>query len=299
MMDDQVVGVAFQGTPGLENTGFFIPPPVIQHFLRDVQDTEYHGFPQAGIRLSPLINPAYRKYLKLEGSNQGARIDTLTSDSAKEFLREDDVLLEANGYPVAADATILYEGNQVHGGIAFSQSQHGSKVPIKIWRDGGEVALELPVFVNYKDKLEGNQHVPPKYFVHAGLVFTPLSRDFLGTFGQNWSAVAGIGLLYELFYRKNTEPDKARTEPVMLSTVLAHPVNANMEIRGRVLVDSVNGKRIDSMNDLIEAFESHEGSHHLIEFGERLGFECLDRDAATKANSQILQTYGIQLDRQL
>ena len=101
MMDDQVVGVAFQGTPGLENTGFFIPQPVIQHFLKDVQDTHYHGFPQAGIRLSPLINPAYRKYLKLESPDLGARIDTLTSDSAKEFLKEDDVLLEANGYPVS------------------------------------------------------------------------------------------------------------------------------------------------------------------------------------------------------
>ena len=299
MMDDQVVGVAFQGTPGLENTGFFIPPPVIQHFLKDVQDTVYNGFPQAGIRLSPLINPAHRKYLELETSNLGARIDTLMSDSAKEFLREDDVLLEANGYRVAADATILYEGNQVHGGIAFSQAQHDSKVPIKIWRDGAELELELPVSVNHKDKLEGNQYAPPKYFVYAGLVFTPLSRDYLSTYGQNWSAVAGIGLLYELFYRKNTEPGKARSEPVMLSTVLAHPVNANMEIRGRVLVDSVNGKRIDSMNDLIEAFESHEDSHHLIEFGERLGFECLDRDAANSANNQILKTYGIQRDRQL
>ena len=299
MMDDQVVGVAFQGTPGLENTGFFIPPPVIQHFLKDVQDTHYHGFPQAGIRLSPLINPAYRKYLKLEAPDLGARIDTLMSDSAKEFLREDDVLLEANGYPVSADTTILYEGNQVHGGIAFSQAQHSSKVPVKIWRDGGELELELPVFVNYKDRLEGNQYVPPKYFAYAGLIFTPLSRDYLSSFGQKWSSVAGIGLLYELFYRKNTEPERSRTEPVMLSTVLAHPVNANMEIRGRVLVDSVNGKRIDSMNDLIKAFESHEGSHHLIEFGERLGFECLDRDAANSANNQILQTYGIQLDRQL
>ena len=30
IQDDRVVGVAFQGIAGLENTGFFIPPPVIQ-----------------------------------------------------------------------------------------------------------------------------------------------------------------------------------------------------------------------------------------------------------------------------
>jgi S1-C subfamily serine protease len=299
LQDDRVVGVAFQGTPGLENTGFFIPPPVIQHFLKDVEDGEYNGFPQAGIRLSPLINQAYRNYLKLTESDAGARIDNLISDSAKENLKEDDVLLEANGYEVAADATIIYEGNQVHGGIAFSQAQHGAKVPIKVLRDGKVIDLVLPVFVNQDDRLEGNQYTEPSYYVYAGLVFTPLSRDFLGTFGQNWSAVAGIGLLYELFYKKNTEPDEARTEPVMLSTVLSHSVNANMEIRGRVLVDSINGKRIDSLQDVVDALESNKGSHHLIEFGERLGFECLDREAADQANAEILETYGIQQDRKL
>jgi S1-C subfamily serine protease len=301
LQDGQVVGVAFQGTPGLENTGFFIPPPIVQHFLKDIEDGVYDGFPQAGIRLSPLINPAYRKYLNMgdDSASTGARVDTLVSDSAKEFLREDDVLLEINGYAVAADATILYEGNQVHGAIAFSQAQHGQSVPVKIWRQGQAMEIALPVHVNQKDRLEGNQYEPPKYFVYAGLVFTPLSRDYLTTFGQNWSAVAGIGLLYELFYKKNAEPEKARKEPIMLSTVLSHPVNANMEIRGRVLVDAINGHRIDSLEDVIQALEEHDGSHHLIEFGERLGFECLDRQDADSANAAIMETYGIQKDRWL
>jgi S1-C subfamily serine protease len=299
LQDDQVVGVAFQGTPGLENTGFFIPPPIIQHFLKDVEDGVYNGFPQAGIGLSPLINPAYRQFLKLESPSDGARVDTLRSESAKAFLKEDDVLLEINGYQVAADATILYEGNQVHGAIAFSQAQHGQEVPVKIWREGQLLEIALPVEVNAQDRLEGNQYEPPKYFVYAGLVFTPLSRDYLTTFGQNWSAVAGIGLLYELFYKRNAEPEEVRSEPIMLSTVLSHPVNANMDIKGRVLVESINGIRIDSLEDVVRALEDHEGSHHVIEFGERLGFDCLDRNEAEKANDAILQTYGIQKDRVL
>src|SRR2546423_5596253 len=65
IQDDRVVGVAFQGQPGLENTGFFIPPPVIDHFLKDVSNGRYEGFPQAGIRVVPLQNAAYRSYLKL------------------------------------------------------------------------------------------------------------------------------------------------------------------------------------------------------------------------------------------
>src|SRR5439155_22856360 len=65
VQDDQVVGVAFQGIPRLENPGFFIPPPVIQHFLKDIEDGRYGGFPMAGVRGVPLQNPAYRRYLKI------------------------------------------------------------------------------------------------------------------------------------------------------------------------------------------------------------------------------------------
>ena len=52
--DNKVVGVAFMGIPGLENTGFFIPPSVINHFLKDIEDGEYNGFPKAGVRIVSL-----------------------------------------------------------------------------------------------------------------------------------------------------------------------------------------------------------------------------------------------------
>ena len=55
--DDKVAGVAFMGIPGLENTGFFIPPSVINHFLEDISDGRNDGFPKAGIRIVSLQNP--------------------------------------------------------------------------------------------------------------------------------------------------------------------------------------------------------------------------------------------------
>ena len=47
VQDDRVVGVAFQGIQSLEGAGFFIPPPVIQRFLKDVEDNRYDGVPLA------------------------------------------------------------------------------------------------------------------------------------------------------------------------------------------------------------------------------------------------------------
>jgi len=301
LQDDKVVGVAFQGIPGLENAGFFIPPEVIRHFLQDVDDGRYDGFPMAGIRLVPLQNPAYRAHLGLGNEPLGARIDGILSGTpAESRLKPDDVLMEAGGLPVGSDGTVLYEGNRVPVSIAFQGPQSGENVALKILRDRRPMDVELPVSTYEADRLAGNQYdMPPRYYVHGGLVFTPLSADFLRTLGREQTDAASAALIYELYYRRSEDPGKVRPEPIVLATTLAHPVNANLGVRGRALVDTINGIRIERLEDVVKALEQPSGDQHLIEFSGRGGFECLDRAAAAEANPQILETHGIPTDRRL
>ena len=302
VQDDKVVGVSFQGAPGLENAGFFIPPEVINHFLKDIEDGTYHGFPLAGVRMVPLQNPAYRKFLGLEADNGlGSRIDAIAAiPTTQEVLKPDDVLLEVGEFPVASDGTILYRQNRVATALAFQRAQHGEKIALKILRDRKEMAVDLPVFVFTADKAAGNQHErPPKYFVHGGLVFTPLSQDYLRSFGRDWGDSASGELVYELFYARHEKPESVRPEPVVLSGLLTHPVNANFNVRGRALVDKINGVRIEKIEDVIRAIESKGEGQHVIEFVGKQGFECLDREEAAASNAMILKTYGITNDRRL
>jgi hypothetical protein len=301
IQDDRVVGVAFQGSPGLENTGFFISPPVIEHFLKDIADARYDGFPQAGIRLVDLQNPAYRRMLKLPENNLGARVDSLLNiPSTEKVLKQDDVLLQIGRYPVSSDGTILYEGNRVFAAQAFHLAQHGENVQLKIWRDGQQIEVSLPIYVYEGDRNTGNQHETlPRYFVYGGLVFTPLSLDYLRTLGRNWADPSNAELNYELYYRRHESPATARPEPIVLAAVLADPVNANLSTRSRVLVDKVNGIRIEKLEDVVRAFETTTNAHHIVEFLPNHTFDCLDRADTEKANSKILQTYGIAKDRRL
>jgi S1-C subfamily serine protease len=302
VQDDKVVGVSFQGAPGLENAGFFIPPEVIRHFLKDIEDGTYDGFPLAGVRLVPLQNPAYRKHLGIGvDSGVGARIDAIAAiPTTQEKLKPDDVLLQANGFAVASDGTILYRDNRVAAAFAFQQAQHGETLKLRILREGREMDVDLPVFVYTADRAAGNQHDrPPRYFVHGGLVFTALSQDYLRSFGRDWGDSASGELVYELFYHRHEKPETVRPEPVVLAGVLAHPVNANLNVRGRALVDKVNGVRIEKLDDLIRALEGHRDAQHLIEFVGRQGAECLDREDAGQANAMILKTYGVTEDRRL
>jgi S1-C subfamily serine protease len=301
IQDDKVIGVAFQGMPGLENAGFFIPPPVIQHFLDDIQDGKYHGFPSAGIRTAPLQNTAYRRKLKLPDDDKGVRVDSIVPGTpAEKVLRPDDVVLQVGKYPVGSDGSIVYEGNRMALAMAVQEAQHGQSMPLKIWRDGKEQTIAVPVEVSATDKVLGNQYdLPPRYFVYAGLVFTPLSLDYLKTFGRGWSDTAGAELTYELFYRRHESPKTLRLEPIVLSTVLADGINANFRVRGRALVDKINGIRIERLEDVIRAFESPSDGQHVVEFLPKNTFECLERAEADKAHPNILKTYGIQRDRRL
>lgn len=301
IQDDKVIGVAFQGMPGLENAGFFIPPPVIQHFLDDIQDGKYDGFPSAGIRTAPLQNAAYRRKLKLPDDDRGVRVDSIVPGTpAEKVLRPDDVVLQVGKYPVGSDGSIVYEGNRMALAMAVQEVQHGQSLPLKVWRDGKEQTVAVPVEVSATDKVLGNQYdLPPRYFVYAGLVFTPLSLDYLKTFGRGWSDTAGAELTYELFYRRHESPKTLRLEPIVLSTVLADGINANFRVRGRALVDKINGIRIERLEDVIRAFESPSNGQHVVEFLPKNTFECLERAEADKAHPNILKTYGIQRDRRL
>lgn len=299
--DDLVVGVAFQGIAGLENAGFFIPPPIIQHFLKDIEDKKYDGFPLGGVRIVPLQNPAYREFLKMPNNDLGARLDSLLNiESTEEVLKPEDVLLKVADIPVASDGTILYKGNRVSAGLMFQLAQHGEKVPVLVWREGHEQQVSLPVFVYEGDRATGSQHDKlPKYYVYGGLVFTPLSLDYLKTLPGSPSDAPNSELVYELYYRRYEMPDKVRPEPVVLASVLADEVNANVGARGRGLVDTINGLRIEGMEDVVRAFESSTNAFDRITFLPLNNLENLERAEVAKAQPRILKAYGIPNDRRL
>lgn len=301
LQDDRVVGVAFMGMPGLENTGFFIPPPVIDHFLKDIEDGRYDGFPLAGIRIVPLQNPGYRRYLGLNDDSVGARIDSLLPiPTTEEVLRRDDVLLRVGEYEVGSDGTVLFEGNRVFGSVAFHTAQHGDTLSLRIWRNGEAQEVSMPMRVYEGDRLLGNQYdVLPRYYVHAGLVFTPLSQDYMKTFGRDWRDLANTELVYELYYRRFESPESARPEPVVLASTLAHPANANVRFANRALVDRINGVRIERLEDVVRAIEEATGSHHVLELMPNQAIETLDRAEAAAAHAEILKTYGVPVDRRL
>ena len=294
IQEDAVVGVSFQGKPGLENAGFFIPTVVIRHFLDDIEDGVYNGFPDAGIGLDALTSPAFRKALGLPLDNVGARIDFLLQPfpETQKLLQENDVLLEVSGHKVGSDGTVLYGGNRVHAAVLFDEIQEGESIPLKLWRAGKEVDVELPLYVNREDRISGNQYGPPPYMIVGGLVFTELSMNYLGSLGRDWRGKISPKALYELLYRNRQGEQSAREKPVVLSKILKHSSNVDFSVGSRSILTELNGREIRNMQDLQAVIEQSDDEFFRFRFlsGRE---EALNRVAASAADQELLRKYNI------
>ena len=297
VQDGRVVGVAFQTTSDLENVGFFIPTEVVDHFLDDVADGRYDGYPDLGVRVMNLENSAARKQARLAPGQTGVRVDFIyPGSSAEGFLSEGDVLLEVEGRPISNDGSVDAEGLRFRFEMLIDRRQVGEGLRVAILRDGERLELQIPMrryapFDLYRrvyDEL-------PRYYVYAGLVFVPLTSELFAALGGNVPS----HMVYEAYLRPVAESTDLRRESVVLLRRLDHEANSDMAWYVNLIVDQVNGQRIDSLEGLIDAIESNRGPYQVLEFGYYGRMGVLERAVAEAAHEEVLEIYGIPVDRRL
>jgi len=297
--DGRVVGVAFQGFPGFDNMGFFIPVPVVRHFLRDLEDGRYDGFPDSGLRTTRLLSPAYRRERGLPPGSGGVVVDDVAPGATVEgVVRPGDVILALDGVPVETDGTIRDGGAHVTFEHLVDMKQIGEPLHVKVWRDGRE--QDLVTTSRHIARLETSRNrygVAPRYLVYAGLVFMPLDRELLKTYGRGWPGAADRGLVWHHLYREYEQPETADREVVVLIRILRHAVNSQVTLNPPLVVEKVNGVTLNGLADLVPALSGNTGRFHIFEFEGLAGMEVLDRAQADAAHPEILRQYGIPRER--
>ena len=295
----RVVGVAFQNNPSLENVGFFIPTEVIERFLRDVEDGRYDGYPDLGFDTSNMENPAARAHDGMTGTETGVHVDRVYRGSSSDGLvHPGDIILAANDSPVANDGSVADGDNRIPFGLLIDRMFVGEIAVLRVLRAGRRIRVEVPLLRHPLVETRRNAYdTQPRYYIYGGLVFIPLNRETLKISGSDWRRIAPRTFLDDYYYRIYVDPDLQLQERVLLMRRLDDPVNAEMAWFLEQVVERVNGRRIDSLRALVDAFEEHEGAHHMIEFAHGRRFSVLDRERAAAANPSILQRYGIQRDR--
>lgn len=301
IQNGKVVGVAFQGVSKLENTGFFIPTLVTDHFLSDLTDGQYHGFPYLGLLAANLENPAARAHAGMTKDETGIRVEnTFRGSSLEGHLQQNDIITAIDGYDVANDGTINWKGHRLNCKFLSELKQVNQKLLFTVIRNNERI--EFAVVLNDYDPHPAKAHLydkKPSYYIYAGLVFTPLNMEILESYSSKWMIKAPQELIYETYYRPLIEHDFMDTRHVVQIRRLDHAVNAEETKFIFHIVESVNGKRIHTLKDLVPAFKDNEADQHVIQFKYGNRTTVLDRQQCDAAHDDILKQYAIPKDRRL
>jgi S1-C subfamily serine protease len=296
IQDGKLVGVSFQMDSEAQNIGYAVPAPVIERFLTDIKDGHYDGVPDLGVHYESAENAAKRAYLGMPPGVTGVRVSTVGyGSSAWGILETGDVLTAVDGTRIYDDGTVPFRKNErVLMNHLIDRHQVGESVELEILRGGKAVTLAVPL-KPFKGLVEGPTYgVRPSYYVHDGLVFTPLSWNYLASWNYN-EVPTDLKSYLELGL-----PTAGRRQLVLLSQVLADSVNAGYHEYRDLVVGSINGRPIGDMKDVIEAFNSPLGRYHVIELDQQTEFGTLivlDAQRAESANADIIKRYNIPADR--
>src|SRR6266404_6905473 len=146
MQNAKVVGVAFQGYSGdvAQGVAYMVPTPVINRFLKDVEDGHYDRYVDLGITYSKLQNPAQRHFLGLKDDDRGVLVGTvIDAGPCGKLLQKGDVLLSIDGHPIASDAFVEYEGERVQMPEVVERKFKGDKVKLDLLRNQQLTSVEI------------------------------------------------------------------------------------------------------------------------------------------------------------
>jgi S1-C subfamily serine protease len=297
LQNGKVVGVAFQGYSGAvaQNVGYMIPTPVVKRFLKDIEDGVYDHYMDLMVATFNLQNPAMRHALGLADDDRGVMVSTVsTGGCANGILKVGDVLLAIDGHSIGSDSFVELEGERVEMPEVVERKFKGDEVKFHILRDGRESDVTVKLAPPTVLPIQANSYdVKPRYVLFGGLLFQPLSRDFM----EAWK-VEDLRARYFFDNFANDELFKERPEIVILSTVLPDPINTYLSDFRFGIVDEINGVKIRGLRDVADAFAKTTDYHvvRLLGEGRPIVLEAKGIDAA---RNRIHERYGVGEDENL
>ena len=297
MQNGKVVGVAFQGYSGdiAQNVGYMIPTPVIQRFLKDVQDGHYDHYVDLALTYRNLFNPASRRALSLEDETTGVQVCSVYSGGAADgIMKPGDVILKIDGHTVSSDGTIPLENEAVPLDEVVERKFKGDKVELEILRDGKPMTVTVQLKEPWPFKLQSNLYDEnPRFVVAGGLVFQPVDQNFMDAHDPSDQR---LNYIFDYFIADQLHTN--RPEIVVLSNILPDPANAYAEEFRYSVVDEVNSQRIKRIEDIATAFDE-QTDYYVIKFAGGGRPLVLERKAIEEARQRIRERYNVAAERNL
>lgn len=283
-----------------EMLGRAVPVEILRGFIeRAKAPGPYIGFPALGVMWQTNSDPAVAGLLGQEGEPRGILIRQVPwGTSACGVLKPRDLLLELDGQTLDAEG---YYHHPRFGRLRFGQhlaeNYHlGDQIQVRVLRDRQEQELSMTLrgYPSALDLIPYHRTGQPSYVIAGGLVIRELDVPYLRTWGKDWDKNGPIGLLhYYSVSREGQAPDSRRK--IILMMILPSAYNAGYQYSRDDVIDSINGRPVDSITDVVAAFNEPMDGFHVLELSpgssrRQIVLDAADFDSATEA---ILEEYGI------
>jgi S1-C subfamily serine protease len=295
IVDREIVGVVMQANAGgrAENLGYFVPPSIVQHVLKDSEDQQLDGFPDLGFRTQTLDSPAAKAAYGLEKDENGVLIIKVFEGSpADGILQENDVILKIDEFDIADDGTIqLTEDLLTDYKHAIDMHHIGESIDIKYSRGGIEKTVDMKAEIpmaNYS-LVRGEQFDKvPEYYIYGGVLFVPLNMNLIKRWGNDWGRSAPVSLLQA----RNEWASPDRRELVVALQVLAADVNLGYHDWRNWVVEFVNGEPIRDFAHFADMLQSN--AEENIVFENDNGYQMvINHREALESEQAVLSQYRI------
>ncbi len=286
----KLVGVVMQQIPRSQNIGYMVPVDIVRHFLKDIKDGRYDGFPQLGIYTEMLENPTQKEYFKLNKDEGGILVVEIIYNSPfKNVLKKYDIITAIDGHKIENDGTVKFRDNQyTKFKYYIDNHQYGDEVTLSVYRDGKKLNLKVKFPKKGGDNrfsfTEFEYDKMPTYFMVGGYVFVPLTENLLGkSHRPNLS----------LRYGATKFPKKNKREIVLLLKVLASSLSRGDYGISFWKIDKVNGKSFKDFKEFYKIIKNSKDKYIVLEDNDGSKI-VIDKKKALKIDNELLHRYSIK-----
>ncbi|MDM5272247.1 trypsin-like peptidase domain-containing protein [Sulfurovum sp. zt1-1] len=294
LSEGKVIGVVMQVISNSQNIGYLVPVSMVKHFIDDMQDGRYDGFPELGIMTQNLENPALKAYYGLNEQTTGKLVaDIVYNSPVKGLVKEGDIITHIDGHKIENDGTVEFRHHEYTDyGYYVDMHQMGESVKLSLIREGKSMEVEANLTKIADDVLlvKTTQYDQmPSYFIEGGYIFSPLSRNLILSTKINQ---------LQLSQYAREWPTKEKREIAVLLKVLASDISrGNTDFR-MWPIEKVNGETYVDFEDFYHKVKNSKSKYLVFEDEDGIKV-VIDRTEAQAKQKEILKQYNIEFDRSI
>ena len=292
LSNGKIVGVVMQVISNSQNIGYLVPVNMVEHFLKDIEDGKYDGYPELGITTQKLENPTIKAYYGLDENTTGKLVaDIVYNSPLIDVIKKGDIITSIDGHNIEDDGTVSFrEHEYTDFGYYADMHQMGENVKLEIIREGKKMMVEAEMTRIPDDVLlvkTTEYDVMPSYFIEGGYIFSPLSRNLLLSTKLNRLKLSYFATLW---------PTEEKKEVVVLLKVLAHEMTRGHNDFKMWAIEKINGETYDSFKTFYKKMKNCKRKYIVLEDKDGVKL-VIDKEKAKEHQSSILKQYNIEFDK--